>query len=727
MKIFYTLFLSILISFKLSAGGCTPPSVVGQPSNVVICENDNTFFQIVATGPSLVYQWQIDQGSGFVDLSNVAPYSGVTTDILTITSAPFSIDNALFRCIVSNGCVPNDTSLIAQLKINVSPSISLHPSNILACETANTSFNVGASGSGLAYQWQVDEGAGFINVPAGLPYSGHTTASLSINGVSTVMNGYIYQCLISGFCAPSIVSSSATLNVDSLPVILTQPTFAETCENNDASFSITAAGPGLTYQWQENQGSGFVNIIGSSTYFGVNSNILIISGATLTMNGYLYQCIVSGNCLPSDTTTSIPFFVYPVYSVFTNATICQGDTLQFGASDLTAPGFYSNTLSTINSCDSVIYLSLNVLPSFFTTESSTICSGDSILIGSTFQTTPGVYTYTLTATNGCDSVIENTLDVNPIYNFVDSTVICLGDSALIFGSYEMIDSIYTQNFSTFSACDSIYSHHLIVKPSYAISLNQNICSGDSILLGGAYQTTGGSYIDTYTSMNGCDSTVTSLLTVHPLVSTSQSITICSDDSVFLAGAYQHYTGTYVDYLSSVFSCDSVVTTNLLVHDVPVIFYDQSVTTCDTNAAFLLSGGFPFGGVYSGPGVSSGVFYPSIAGAGTHAIIYSYTNSYGCSNSASSNFTVTACAGMNEYDVLSGFVIYPNPFNEFLTIELLTYESSDITIFNVLGEVVHSQKINKGKTEINLTEISAGIYFIQNTVGDKMSTTKLVKK
>jgi len=46
------------------------------------------------------------------------------------------------------------------------------------------------------------------------------------------------------------------------------------------------------------------------------------------------------------------------------------------------------------------------------------------------------------------------------------------------------------------------------------------------------------------------------------------------------------------------------------------------TVCLTTAPFVLTGGLPAGGTYSGPGVSNGVFSPALAGAGVKTITYS---------------------------------------------------------------------------------------------------------
>ncbi len=727
MKVISTIFFSIIISFKLFAGGCTPPVVTSQPSNVVVCENGNTFFQIVASGPSLIYQWQIDQGAGFVDLSNVTPFSGVTTDLLTITTVPFSLDNSVYRCIVTNGCVPDDTSAIAQLKVNVAPSIVTQPSNAIVCEGATTTFSIITSGTGLSYQWQVDDGSGFVNVPSAPPYSGDTTGALYITGTTFSFDGYSFQCIVSGACAPSITSSIVSLSVDTLPVVTIQPTFVEMCEGTSDHIAIEAMGTGITYQWQVNSGSGYTDLVDGASYMNVTTNDLYVISPTLSMNGYLYQCIVTGACSPADTSYEIPLIIYPTYSIFTSETICQGDTFVFGGSNLTAPGFYSNIFSTINSCDSLVYLSLNVNSAYFTTTSSVTCEGDSSLLGGIYQSTAGVYTFVLSAVTGCDSTIEHTLSLNPSYFFSDSTTICAGDSALIFGGYEIIDSVYTDNYSTFLGCDSTYSHRLIVNPTYATAQNLNICNGDSILIGSGYESVSGTYINNYFSISGCDSIVSSILTVHPNDSTSQSINICSYDSIFLAGAYQNAAGVYTDNLVSSFGCDSVVTTNLSINIAPSVVFDQVVTICDTAASFTLTGGNPSGGVYSGTGVSSGIFSPATAGEGIHNITYTYTDSVGCSDAVSSTIIVTACTGINDLAFNSDFNIYPNPFNEILIIESFIDKASEVFIFNVLGERVYSQSIKKGKTEVNLSEISAGVYFIQNRVGSTITTQKFIKR
>lgn len=64
------------------------------------------------------------------------------------------------------------------------------------------------------------------------------------------------------------------------------------------------------------------------------------------------------------------------------------------------------------------------------------------------------------------------------------------------------------------------------------------------------------------------------------------------------------------------------------------FADECISTPTVN----LSGGTPLGGSYTGIGVSTGQLTPSLVGAGTHFITYTYSNGV-CSSSASSPITI----------------------------------------------------------------------------------------
>ena len=104
--------------------------------------------------------------------------------------------------------------------------------------------------------------------------------------------------------------------------------------------------------------------------------------------------------------------------------------------------------------------------------------------------------------------------------------------------------------------------------------------------------------------------------------------------------YPAYTTTYIVTVTSGSSSltDSVT---VFVNSLPNVSLSPFADMCANEDTLALSGGFPLGGVYSGYGVSNGIFDPAVAGTGTHTITYTYTNSSGCTATATQNLTVNA--------------------------------------------------------------------------------------
>ena len=98
------------------------------------------------------------------------------------------------------------------------------------------------------------------------------------------------------------------------------------------------------------------------------------------------------------------------------------------------------------------------------------------------------------------------------------------------------------SFTTAGGCDSIITTNLQVTPFILVNQDLSICDGDSVFVGGTFQTSAGTYVDTLTGSNGCDSILTTNLTVFPNSYSSRDIRICRGDSVLAGGQYQTTSG-----------------------------------------------------------------------------------------------------------------------------------------------------------------------------------------
>jgi hypothetical protein len=80
----------------------TPPSIISISGDYLACLGDHVTFSIEAVGSDLEYHWQVDEGSGYTDLSNDEEYSGVNQDVLSIDAAIKPMSGNQYRCVVTN-------------------------------------------------------------------------------------------------------------------------------------------------------------------------------------------------------------------------------------------------------------------------------------------------------------------------------------------------------------------------------------------------------------------------------------------------------------------------------------------------------------------------------------------------------------------------------------------------------------------------------------------------
>lgn len=252
--------------------------------------------------------------------------------------------------------------------------------------------------------------------------------------------------------------------------------------------------------------------------------------------------------------------------------------------DSTQVGSSSTLFSNSSNCDSV-----HTITSIYDAGTSallatiSICSGDSALIFAQWQNMAGFYYDTTTNVNGCDSILVQELIINPNYSKVLSAAsICSGDSLMIFGEWQSSGGIFYDTLQTQHGCDSILSQELVVDSIINSSGTETICFGDSILIFGNWEITAGVYSDTSSSINSCDSIHTVTLMVLPLSTGSSALEICEGDSLLIGGNYYGMAGVYNDTLAGSNTCDSIVSVTLTVNPLDTVY--QSTTTGNPSQA-----------------------------------------------------------------------------------------------------------------------------------------------
>jgi uncharacterized repeat protein (TIGR01451 family) len=77
---------------------------------------------------------------------------------------------------------------------------------------------------------------------------------------------------------------------------------------------------------------------------------------------------------------------------------------------------------------------------------------------------------------------------------------------------------------------------------------------------------------------------------------------------------------------------------------------------------------------------------------------------------------------------SSFIIYPNPASDYLTLHFAgNTAQSQIRIINLLGELKYSSSATGAETNLNISSLAGGIYFVEVAQGNKVSRERFVKQ
>ncbi|WP_276134757.1 T9SS type A sorting domain-containing protein [Polluticoccus soli] len=275
---------------------CPSPVLSAQPQNKNQCEGTNVNFSVTATNTSF-YQWQVNTGSGFVDINNNAIYSGATTSSLNVATISMPYNNNQYRCILTGACNNPVTSNVATLNVMPGATITNQTMSGSVCETAATSMNVTAFGSVTSYQWQMAIATVgiFSDVPNSFPYSGTTSPTLNIVNTPDTLNDYIFRCVVSatGQCS-GVTSASIPLTVLTPPEINPGgPVDQKVQPTEDAAFTISVNGQNYNTYWQASaDGITYSNINDNILYKGTKTSTLLVKNPPLSMAEWWFRSII---------------------------------------------------------------------------------------------------------------------------------------------------------------------------------------------------------------------------------------------------------------------------------------------------------------------------------------------------------------------------------------------------------------------------------------------------
>ncbi|WP_170878425.1 gliding motility-associated C-terminal domain-containing protein [Daejeonella lutea] len=423
--------------------GASPTPTAPTASGTTICSGATA--TLTATGPGGTYSWYTASTGGTL----LGTGASFTTPALTATTT-YYVETLL-------GCVSARTP--------VTVSVTALPAAPTAAGTticAGNTATLTATAPGGTYQWY-DVAVGGTSLFTG---SSYTSPALSANTT------YYVQTTVNGCPGPR---TAVIVTVTPLPAAPTAPGVT-ICTGSTAT--LTATGPGGTYQWFDAASGG--NLLASSASY----NTPVLNATT----PYYVQTTVNG-CTGPRTAVVVTVNPPPAAPTASGTTICSGSTATLSA---TAPGgtyswyttasggtavgtganfttpvltatttYYVETLLGCVSPRTAVTVSVTPLPAAPTVAGTTICSGSTATLaasapggiyewytaasggtllgtGVTFTTPALISTttyYVQTTVNGCPGPrTAATVTVTPIPaapSFAAVSTICAGSSATL--------------------------------------------------------------------------------------------------------------------------------------------------------------------------------------------------------------------------------------------------------------------------------------------------------
>lgn len=629
-------------NYTVTQNTTVPVAAITNNSNTTILTCTQTTISLTGTGGAS-YAWS--NGTGTV--GNIAAYSPSSPGTYTLTATG------------ANGCIDTEQIIITQNTTSPTASITNNTSATqLTCSL--TSISLTATGGGT-YSWS--NGTTVVSTTANLTVTTPGTYTVTVTSATNGCTATSAVVITQNITAPT----AAILSVPS-PAVLTCTT---------TSIALTASGGG-SYSW-----------ISAGTNLGTQANISVTTPGTYTVtvtgvNGCssTVSSIVTQNITaPTATITSSPATSILTCSTATiNLTASGGTSYSWSNGTtvvgtaatlaVTLPGIYTVTVTATNGCTSTANSTItqNIstpVAGIFNSSNATVltCSQTSISLtangGTTYSwsngtsvvgtaaalsiTSPGTYTVTATAANGCTDTEVITITQN----------IAAPTAAIANGGTTTILDCNTTSIALTASGGVSYSW-----------------SNGSSVVGTAAQlqvSTAGTYTVTVTAANGCTDTEPIVITYQANTNPSftQIAPICTGGVINLAttsnngvnGSWSpapnvNATTTYT-FTPNTGLCANTATMTIVVNPYPTISA-QNDTICAGSNGTITTQINLIGGTYAWNNSTNTqanlIAAPNVTS--TYTVIY---NLAGCTDTASAQIVVnpvpvvqvqnaTICAG-----------------------------------------------------------------------------------
>ena len=268
------------------------------------------------------------------------------------------------------------------------------------------------------------------------------------------------------------------------------------------------------------------------------------------------------NAAGCDSIVMIDLEVLEHSEVFLNESICEGNTYEYLDIEETTAGLYETTITAANGCDSLIMVELSVGTEVSITMNEKICEGETFVFRDISTEDDGVYETIIPGPMGCDSFFTVDLTVNIPTSEEQFVHICEGETFSLHDLSESTSGDYEIKLINKAGCDSTLFIFLDVEENPKITVQETFCEGDMFAYNEIETFESGIFESTMKSMNGCDSIIIVELEMLPLNRETREVQICLGETFEYEDVVSSESGTFETYKTNQFGCDSLITFNL---------------------------------------------------------------------------------------------------------------------------------------------------------------------
>lgn len=314
------------------------------------------------------------------------------------------------------------------------------------------------------------------------------------------------------------------------------------CQNN---LTLTTSDKMIgDYQWYKDG----IAIVGET-----NQSITILNGPNVE-GDYNVIVMTDEGCFTGDNYT----LVVPSYSSMLETTICDGEIIIIGDEEISESGVYEVLLEAVDGCDSIVNVIVELENNIELVIEENICAGSSIIINGVVYDSAGTYDQNLESDESCDTLLTITIEELDVSITNLSASLCEGETLEFEGMTISDPGEYEATLTSSADCDSIIILQVQGVDTSTGVISESICQGNIVEINGETFSDSGQFTQLFVGSNGCDSILTININLLENASSTIQEIICPGDSIIYNGISYFDVGTFTQSLTATNGCDSIL-------------------------------------------------------------------------------------------------------------------------------------------------------------------------